>query len=188
MLWGVSALFCFVFQKKLIFPEFQLVEIVFRPIKIAIKNVCDSLSVSIGARLVLDQLKHFRPIKSVFRSIENRVKNFFKTDFHVFKLTFSKVFQLFLSLSIRLGQGSNPFFCHFPPFFLQGFSLPRPVRPLYPSFCIYFHFSCIKSCIIWEISNLLKFLGFLMNQAFSFTIDQWVFVGGCYKHDLWCLI
>ena len=79
------------FFKKLIFPKF-------RPIEIAIKNVCESLSISIGARLVLDQSKHFRPIESVFQSIENRVENFLKIYFHVFKLTFSKVFQLFLSL------------------------------------------------------------------------------------------
>ena len=79
------------FFKKLIFLEF-------RPIKIVIKNVCESLSVSIGAWLVLDQSKHLRPIESVFRLIKNRVENFLKTDFHVFKLTFSKVFQLFLSL------------------------------------------------------------------------------------------
>ena len=78
-------------KKKLIFPEF-------RPIEIAIKNVCESLSILIGARLVLDQSKHFRPIESIFRSIENRVENFLKIDLHVFKLTLSKVFQLFLSL------------------------------------------------------------------------------------------
>ena len=66
------------FFKKPIFPEFQPIEIVFRPIKIAIKNVCESLSVSIGARLVLDQSKHFRPIEFVFRSIKNRVENFYK--------------------------------------------------------------------------------------------------------------
>ena len=76
------------FFKKLFFLEFW-------PIKIMIKNVCESLSVSIGARLVLDQSKHFWPIESVFRLIENRVENFLKTDFHVFKLTFSKVFNFF---------------------------------------------------------------------------------------------
>ena len=102
------------FFKKLFFPEF-------RPIKIMIKNVCESLSVSIGARLVLDQSKHFGPIEFVFQSIENRVENFLKTEFHVFKLTFSKVFNIF-SLSIRLNQGSNPIFCCFPPFVLQGLS------------------------------------------------------------------
>ena len=128
------------FFKKLIFPKFQLIEI-------AIKNVCESLSVSIGARLVLDQSKHFRPIEFVFRLIENCVENFFKIDFHVFKLTFSKVFQLFLSLYDSV-KAPIRFFVIFPPFFLQGFPLPWPVRPLYPSFCINFHFSCIKSCII----------------------------------------
>ena len=93
--------FCIIllcFSKKLIFLEFRLIKIVFRLIEIAIKNVCESLSVLIGARLVLDQSKYFRPIESIFRSIENCVENFLKTDFHVFKLTFSKVFQLFLSL------------------------------------------------------------------------------------------
>ena len=65
--------FALFFKKKLIFPEFQPIEIVFRqieiairPIEIAIKNVCESLSVSIGARLVLDQSKHFQLIESVF--------------------------------------------------------------------------------------------------------------------------
>ena len=93
--------FCIIllcFSKKLIFPEFRLIEIVFWSIKIAIKSVCESLFVLIGAQLVLNQLKYFRPIESIFRSIENRVENFSKTYFHVFKLTFSKVFQLFLSL------------------------------------------------------------------------------------------
>ena len=154
MLWGVSSLFCFVFSKKLIFPEF-------RPIGIAIKNVYESLSVSIGARLVLDQLKHFSPIEYVFWLIKNFVENFFKNCSSRIQPHFFKSFStLSLSLSIRLGQGSYPIFCHFPPFFLQGFPLPRPVRPIYPSFCFYFHFSCIKSCIIWEISNLWSFWDF----------------------------
>ena len=65
---------------------------------------------------------------------------------------FFKKFQT-LSLSIRLGQGCNHIFCHFPPFFLQGFSLPRPVRPLYHSFCIYLHVSCIKS---WDLGKILN--------------------------------
>ena len=150
------------FFKKLFFPEFRLIEIVFWPIEIVIKNVCESLSILIGAQLVSDQSKHFQSIESVVRSIENCVENFLKTDFHVFKLTFSKVFQFFLSLYDSV-KAPIRFFFRFPPFFWQGFSLPRPVRPLYPSFCIYFHFSCIKSCIIWEISNLWNFWGFLMN-------------------------
>ena len=148
-------------------------------------SICfDRCSIGVGS------IEAFSTNQICFSIDRKSCKEFFlKLIFTCSNSLFQKFFNFFsLSLSIRLGQGSNPFFCRFPPFFLQGFSLPRPVRPLYPSFCIYFHFSCIKSCIIWEISNLLKFLGFLMNQAFSFTIDQWVFVGGCYKHDLWCLI
>ena len=61
------------FFKKFIFLEFQ-------PIEIAIKNVCESLFFSIGARLVLDQSKHFQPIKSVILSIKKRVENFLKTN------------------------------------------------------------------------------------------------------------
>ena len=83
-------------------------------------------------------------------------REFFKIWFSRVQTHFFKSFSTF-SLSIRLGQGSNPVFYHSPPFFLQGFCFPRPVRPLYPSFYIYFHFSCIKSCIIWEISNLRNF-------------------------------
>ena len=80
------------FFKKLIFPKF-------RPIEIAIKNVCESLSVSIGARLVLDQSKHFWPIKSVFQLIENRVENFFKNWFSCVQTHFFKSFSTF-SLSL----------------------------------------------------------------------------------------
>ena len=55
-----------VFFKKLIFPEFRPIEPVFRSIEIAIKICYESLFVSIGAQLVLDQSKHFRPIESNF--------------------------------------------------------------------------------------------------------------------------
>ena len=48
-----------VFFKKLIFPEFRPIELVLQSIEIAITICYESLSVSIGARLVLDQLKHF---------------------------------------------------------------------------------------------------------------------------------
>ena len=108
------------FFKKLIFPKYQLIESVFRSIEIAIKNVCESLSVSIGARLVLDQSKHFRPIEFVFRLIENRVENFLKTYFYVFKLTFSKVFQLFLSLYDSV-KAPIRFFAIFLHFFCKVF-------------------------------------------------------------------
>ena len=114
------------------------------------------LSVSIDAWLILDQSKHFWSIEPNFRSIKNRIESFLKTVLHMFKLIFFKKFSTF-SLSIRLDQGSNPIFCHFPPLFLQSFSLPRPVRHFYPSFCIYLHVSCIKSCNFGIFSDLENF-------------------------------
>ena len=153
---------CFFF----FFSEFQSIESIFRSIEIAIKYFGQPLSVSIDARLILDQSKHFRSIKPNFRSIENRVESFLKTILPVFKLIFSKGFQLF-SLSTRLGQGPNPILCRFPPFFLQGFSLPRPVRHFYPSFCIYLYVSCIKSCDLGKISNLRIFGVFDDSICFS---------------------
>ena len=96
-----------------------------------------------------------RLIQSVFRSIEI-VLNFFKeasvyfdqskivkqvflkSEFDLFKLTFQKVFQTFLSLS-ELDMAHQQIFCRSPPKFLQGFPLSKPVSPLCPSFCILFN-------------------------------------------------
>ena len=77
----------------------------------------------------------FRLIQSVFRSIEIS----FKIRSWLIQLTFFKSFQIFLSLSDSTRLQSK-FFCRFPPNFLQGFSLHKPVCPLYPFFFIYFQF------------------------------------------------
>ena len=116
-------------------------------------------------------------------------------DLDFFKSTFSKVFQVFshsLSLQFRLGSTSD--FCCFWSFLLQGFSLQTPVRPFYPSFCFYFHISCI---LIWEFHAMHK-LGFLMIQAKFCEIDHWfcyytvifmIFVGKFDQFgDLWKII
>ena len=92
-------------------------------------------------------------------------REFFKNWFSRVQTHFFKSFQLFFSLYDSV-KAPIHFFCRFPLFILQGFSLPRLVRPLYPSFCIYFHFSCIKSCIIWEILKLCKFWGFWWIKLF----------------------
>ena len=99
------------------------------------------------SRLFFDQSKlvqNFLVSLYLFRSIEPKVlinqkwyKTFFKTRFSDESNTFSK--KILPSLSIRLSQGTSPIFCHFLSFFLQGFPLPRPVCPFYPSFCILFH-------------------------------------------------
>ena len=135
------------FFKNLFFPEFRSIEPVFRSIEIAIKIVGQPLSVLIGARLLMDQSKHFRSIESIFQSIENRDVSFFKTFVFTCSYTISNFFKTLFSL-IRSVKASKVIFCCFPPKFLQGFSPLRPVRPFYPSFCIYFHVSCIKSCIL----------------------------------------
>ena len=87
-----------VFFKKLIFPEFRPIEPIFQSIEIAIKICYESLSVSIDARLVLDQSKHFRLIESNFQSVENRIKSFLKTEFLMCSYTFLKFFKLSLSI------------------------------------------------------------------------------------------
>ena len=98
--------------------------------------------------LLFDQSKLFLKISvslCLFRSIELNIlinrksygkffkKLIFSWDKHFFKKFFT------FSLSIRLDQGSISNFCSFRSFFLQGFPLLRPVRPFYPSLCIYFH-------------------------------------------------
>ena len=58
------------FFKNLFFPEFQSIEPIFLSIKISIKIFGQPLFVSIDARLILDQSKHFQ-------SIENRIESVF---------------------------------------------------------------------------------------------------------------
>ena len=48
---------------------------------------------------------------------------FLKIYIWLVQTTFSKAFQNFFSLSLRLGKAPQQIFFHFPPNFLQGFSL-----------------------------------------------------------------
>ena len=127
-----------------------------------------------------------RLIEPVFRSIEHRVSSFFKNNVLTDSNTFSKLFSNF-SLSLTW-QGSTEDFLSFSLQFLQGFSLTRPVRPLYPSFCFYFHDFMHKLMQFlgnfWNFSNL----GFLLNQSPFYEIDHWVLLVYCYIHDLCWLI
>ena len=126
----------------------------------------------------MDQSKHFWSIKFIFRSIENRNESFLKNFcFHVVS-TISNFFKSLFSL-IRSVKSIKAIFCRFPLKILQGFSPLRPVRPFYPSFCIYFHVSCIKSCILGKFRTK-GFLGFFMIQVVFLKIDQWDFVIRCY--------
>ena len=121
----------------------------------------------------------FRLIETNFRSSENRVESFLKHLILTCSNTFSKSFQT-LSLSIRLIKSPIKIFCHFPPFFLQGFYPLRPVTHFYPSFCIFFFiFHALNHAFVGKFQTY-RFLGFLMFQAYFLQIDHWVFViWGC---------
>ena len=136
------------FFKKLVFLEFQSIEPVSRPIKIAIKILvwlCTFWS-------MLDWFwinwRHFRSIESNFRSIESQIEFFFFLNLCFSRvLSLSNYFKKLFSLSIWSVQDSQQDFCHFLQNFFKGFCLHTLVRPFYPSFSIYFHYSCIFSCI-----------------------------------------
>ena len=121
MLWGEVASNSVDFQKLIFFYNFDRSSLFFDQLKLRLK-------ISMSLCLV-------RLIEPVFRSIEHRESSFLK------KLRFDLFIYFFKlsSLSLRLGKAPLRIFCRFQPNFLQGFSLPRPVRPLYPSFCFYFH-------------------------------------------------
>ena len=83
----------------------------------------------------------------------------------VSKIAFSKSFSTFL-LS-PTWQGFSTIFCHFLPKFLQCFSLTRPVRPSYPSFCFYFHDFMRKLMHFKGFSKLFK-IGIFVESIFFF--------------------
>ena len=84
------------------------------------------------------------------------------------------------SIWYKLNKWFFKIFCHFPPFFLQGFSPLRPVRHFYPSFCIYLHVSSIKSCDLGKISNL-RILGVFDDS----TCFSWNWSIGFYSKTLY---
>ena len=95
------------FSKKLIFPEFQLIQSDFRSIEILFKNLVSLCLV----RLI------------VFQSIEHRVSSFLKNSALTDSNTFSKSFSNF-SLSLQLGKAAQKIFCRSQPNFCKVF-LPQ---------------------------------------------------------------
>ena len=109
---------------------------------------------------------------------------FFKILETVFD-SFKTLFQTFLSLFdlARLHWG---FFFHFSTKFLQGFSLPRPVRLLYPSFCFYFHdfmhnlmhFNGIFGTFhIWDFCWINPFFLKLIIRFYCYIVIFMIYVG-----------
>ena len=79
-----------------------------------------------GASVCFDQSKlifnQSKIVNKVFKNLILTCSTHFFQNFSSF------------SFSLRLGKGFSSNFCHFPPIFLQGFPLSRPIRTLYPSF------------------------------------------------------
>ena len=159
------------FFKKLVFPKFQLIEPISQPIEIVIKGlvwVC-------VFRSVLDcywiSWRYFRSIESNFRSIKNHIESFLKTFVSLVFFIIQTFFKtLILSLFDR-SKGQNKIFVVFDQIFFKGFCHLRPVRPLYPSFFIYFH----VSCILGRMLNLWKFGDF---DNLSLFFHNWL-MGFC---------
>ena len=98
-----------------------------------------------GASICFDQSKI---VNKVFKNLSLTCST------HLFQ-NFFKLF--FLSLTHK-GYSSN--FCCFPLTILQGFPLPRLVRPFYPSFCIYFHVFMYKFMHFVGIFGPIQIWGF----------------------------
>ena len=91
-----------------------------------------------------------------FRSIENRMRHFFKTKFPDESNTFSKSFLTFLSPYDSV-KAHLPFFVIFNHSFCKVFlSQGWYVRFTLP-FAFYFMFSCINSWFLGKFLNLCKF-------------------------------
>ena len=120
MLWVSFQKSGYFFPKKTVFLEFRLIQSDFRSIEILFKKFSEPLPGSID--------------RTCFSINRTSWIQFFKNSV----LTDSNTFSNF-SLSLWLGKAPLKIFCLFSLKFLQGFSLSRPVKPLYPSFCSYFH-------------------------------------------------
>ena len=132
MLWGVSALKCFVFQKATI-SRF-LIDWTY----CSIDKKCDkyfgyNMLGSIGARSIEIG---FRSIEPNFRPIEIRSEGFFKK---AFSLTYSSLYSTFQKSFCFLSSTDPPQtnFCHFFPYFSQRFSSSSAGMSFLP---LLFHF------------------------------------------------
>ena len=148
---------CF-FKKLCFFLKFS------EPLPISIDPFCFSIDRKLFKN-VRESLCLFRSIEAVFRSIETRETCFLKGQNVFFKRCFFKKKFNLSSLS-DLAKAPPKIFCRFPPEFLQGFCLPRPVSPFCPSFCVLFHDFMHFSCFALGIFGTFHILGLLMIETF----------------------
>ena len=173
MLWGVFFKNRFIFSKNSVFPEFRLIQSVFRSIEITFKILCELLSVSINRNwFSINRKSWVRFLKKSYLTCSNH---------------FSKLFQTPFSLS-NSNKHNPQFFVVFDQIFCKVLLSQGRYVHYTLSFSFIFSFSCIFFMhwrVIFGLSNILEFL---MIQTIFCEIDHWVFVLGCYKHDLCGLI
>ena len=174
MLWGKFSKIQFFFSLKIcFFQNFDWSNLIFDQSKSCFKN-------SVSLYLI-------RLIEPVFQSIEHRVLGFFlKTVLWLFQTSFSKVFQLFLSLSDLARLHSN-FFSFSSSIFARFFSLKadKTILSLFLVLFSCFHafFHAFKGYFRISLN-----LGFLLIQGYFSEIDHWVLLVYCYIHDFCWLI
>ena len=129
----------------------------------------------------------FRPVEADFWPIETLVSGFLKSRIGLFQSHYSNFFKL-LSLS-ALALGSTIKFLSFSfKIFARFLSLEagKTLLPFFFKFISCFHAFFMHSNGYFR--HLQNCWGFLMIQANSCVIDQWVFVPWCYIDDPYSLI
>ena len=151
------------FFKNLIFPYFQSIEPITRPIEIAIKIlfwICLARSIKCN----------FRSIESVFRSIKNRSESFLKTwVFHVF-FTIQNFSKSSFSLSLT-DPDSKPIFLSFSLKFSSRFlssSTGKTILPFLFWFNLIFHALKGKISNLWDFGVFGVFNDFFQNWSMGF--------------------
>ena len=174
MLWGKFSKIKLFSLKSCFFQNFDWSNLIFDQSKSCLKNLVSLCLV--------------RLIELVFQSIEDRESSFLKTVFWLIQPTFSKFFQLFLSLSLSdLARLQRRFFVVFDLIFARFFShkAGKTFIPL-----ILFLFSCFHALFLAFKGYFQTFLnlGFLLIQCYFSEIDHWVLLVYCYIHDCCWLI
>ena len=142
----------FFFSKAVFFQNFDWSNLIFDQSKSCFKN-------SVSLYLV-------RLIEPVFRSIEHRVSGFLKIVLWLFQTSFSKVFQLFLSLSDLARLHSN--FLSFSSSIFARFSSLKAGKTILSLFLVLF--SCFHA--FKRYFHTFWILGFLLIQGYFSEIDH----------------
>ena len=135
---------------------------------------------------MLFQNTSFKPNFSKIYILNNLPPPFLKTVLWLFQTSFSKVFQLFLSLSDLARLQSN--FLSFSSSIFARFSSLKAGKTILSLFLVLF--SCFHAFFhaFKRYFHTFWILGFLLIQGYFSEIDHWVLLVYCYIHDCCWLI